>query len=468
MAIPSAIIIQNGSLPDEPGVYFYYDVDGEILYVGKATSLKKRVGSYFTKAHDARIEELVRRIREIRYETTPTVIEALVLEANQIKALKPIFNIRERDDKSFLYLTFTNEAFPRPEFVRGQELERMGIDPFSTSLSKKAKDRYIAIFGPYTNSRSMKTALDLVRKILPWSKCEPPQVTAPTPSPPSHKASADLRYSPSGRGRISNSAVRPCFDRQIGLCPGVCTGEVSKTEYRAMIRNLIRFFNGEKLKIVKDLTKQMQAASKRMDFEKANELKKKIFALEHIQDIALITREDSILPVSRLGDGEFIDLNGRIEGYDISNISGQSAVGVMVVFNEGKPDKSNYRKFRIKTVKGANDVGMLEEVIRRRIRRNIRFPEAWPLPELMVIDGGKGQVNRVQSVLDEFGISVPILGIAKGPDRKQDRLVYDKSEKDLHRVVAAGKELFQKVRDESHRFAVKYHRNLRGRRFLNK
>jgi excinuclease ABC subunit C len=159
-----------------------------------------------------------------------------------------------------------------------------------------------------------------------------------------------------------------------------------------------------------------------------------------------------------------MDLEGRIEAYDISNISGTSSVGSMVVFEEGRPAKDKYRKFKIKTVQGSDDVGMMEEVMRRRLRRAQIHPNAWPLPQIMVIDGGEGQVNRVQDVLDELGIQVPIVGIAKGFDRKQDRLVYDKSDPNLSLFVKRGKEVFQKARDEAHRFAVRYHRNLRKKR----
>ena len=140
----------------------------------------------------------------------------------------------------------------------------------------------------------------------------------------------------------------------------------------------------------------------------------------------------------------------------------------MVVFEEGKPARTNYRKFKIRTVKGSNDVAMLEEIVRRRLRQAKEYPKAWPLPVLMVIDGGEGQVNRVQRVMRELGVSVPLIGIAKGFDRKQDRLVFDRGDVELARVASAGKELLQRARDEAHRFAVAYHRNLRGRRSLGK
>ncbi len=434
--IPKQIKIKNDYLPDHPGVYFYYDAQGKLMYIGKATSLKKRVGSYFTKAHDARIAELVHRIARIDYIEVPTVIEALVLEANQIKAHKPPFNILQRDDKSFLYLVITNEDFPKPEFMRGLDLERLGIDPFTPKLSSKAEQKFKAIYGPYTSGRSVRLALDLIRRSIPWTTCQPPSVTGKT---------------------------KACFYRHLHQCPGVCTGEISKRDYGKIIKNLMLFFEGKKERIVKQLRREMQAAAKKLDFEHAAELKRQVFALGHIQDIALVTHDEP-LPYVR-SERDYINILGRIEGYDISNISGTSAVGSMVVFEDGKPLKSAYRKFKIKTVKGSNDFAMMEEVLRRRLARAAKGEKGWPLPELMVIDGGKGQVGRVQDVLDEMGLKVPIVGLAKGFDRKQDVLVLDESNKELKRVVTANKEILQRLRDESHRFAVAYHRKLRSKNF---
>ncbi len=418
--------------------------------MGKATSLKHRVGSYFTKAHDDRIAGMVSQIARIDYIKTPSVIEALVLEANQIKAKKPKYNILQRDDKSFLYLVITNEDFPRPLLMRGHELEKLGIDPFQPVLSSKAKQKFVRVFGPYTSSASLKKALDLIRRVIPWSDCLPP--------PPARAAAWPAREE-AGRGARS----RPCFNSHIQKCPGVCSGKISKQDYHVIIRHLILFFEGKKKQLIRTITKEMRIASTELRFEDASRLKRNLFALEHIQDVALISRDDDRSYTTDKTYSGTIDLEGRIEAYDISNISGTSAVGSMVVFEEGKPAKSKYRKFKIKTVIGSNDFAMLEEVMRRRLVRAKNFPNAWPLPQLMVIDGGEGQVNRVQEVLNEFQVKIPIVGIAKGFDRKQDRLVYNRSDTELQKVVKRGKELFQRARDESHRFAVKYHRSLRDR-----
>jgi excinuclease ABC subunit C len=456
--IPSHIKIKNGELPDAPGVYFHYDHAGKLLYIGKATSLKKRVGSYFTKAHDRRIAELVSQISRIEYIQTPTVIEALVLEANQIKAHRPPFNIMLLDDKTFLYLCITNEEFPKPVFMRGLDLERLGIQPFTRFLSFKARKKFLAVYGPYTSGRSLRTALDILRRAIPWSTCESPSVTG---------------------------SVRPCFDAQIGKCPGVCSGAISKKDYRKTIKKLMLFFEGKKERIIASIRKDMDKAAKQERFEDAKELRDQLFSLEHIHDVALITREEPTyqLETPQGRPENFINALGRVEAYDIANISGTSNVAAMVVFENGKANKDEYRKFRIKTFEGTNDVGAMEEVMRRRLARahspsgsppqsggvrggqdRPRGGESWPLPDIMIIDGGEGQVNRVNEIIAEAGLTIPIIGIAKGFDRKQDRLVYDESNPELRRVAEAFKEVFQKARDEAHRFAGAYHRILRSRR----
>lgn len=437
--LPVHIKVKGRELPDHPGVYLYYDAAGLLLYVGKATSLKRRVSSYFVKAHDARIAEMVSHIARIEYEETPTVIEALVLEANRIKALKPKYNILQRDDKTYLYLVVTNDAYPKPLLMRGQDLERLNVNPFATKLSGEAKKKFLAVYGPYTSGPSLRQALDLIRRAIPWSVCTPPGDTG---------------------------KIKPCFDASIGKCPGVCIGRISKEDYRAVIRQMMLFFDGKKTQLLREMKKQMVAAAKAQEFEKAGRLRNSLAALEHIQDIALIRREEPLPYITR--PGEFIDLNGRIEAYDISNISGTSSVGSMVVFENDKPLKSAYRKFKIKTVQGANDFASMEEVIRRRLIRAQKFPNTWPLPQIMVIDGGEGQVMRVEAVMEELGVKVPWIGIAKGFDRKQDRLVYDVHNKEVSRVAIAGKDLFQRARDEAHRFAVSYHRVLRSKRSLGK
>ncbi len=439
--IPAQIKILHNELPDAPGVYFYYNELGKLLYVGKATSLKKRVGSYFvgTDKHP-RTAELVSKIVEIKYTQVPTVIEALVLEANQIRLNKPPYNILGRDDKSFIYLCITNEDFPKPVLMRGLDLERIGIQPFSKNLSAKARRQFLAVYGPYLSSRSLKVALDLIRRSIPWSTCNPPSVTGKT---------------------------KPCFDAQIGKCPGVCSGLIDKKSYRRNIKKLMLFFEGKKDALLRQLKREMAAAARKNNYEAAASLRDRVFALEHIQDIGLLMRDEFSYEIPEPVVGH-INALGRVEAYDIANISGTSNVAAMVVFEGGKPSKNEYRKFRIKTPSNSplaggeaqryvNDVGAMEQVLRRRLNND------WALPDIMIIDGGEGQVNRVEQVLRELKFNIPVVGIAKGFDRKQDRLVFDKSNPELRRVTNAFKEVFQKARDEAHRFAGAYHRVLRGK-----
>ena len=440
MAIPAQIKIQNKNLPNTPGVYVMKGARGKILYIGKATSLKNRVASYFTRPSPARIAEMVRRIRRIDYERTGTAIEALILEANLIKKHQPPYNVLERDDKSFLYVVITKDQYPRLLFVRGHELEREG------------ERAYKVVFGPYTSAASLKASLELIRKIFPWSSCEPP-----VPSPrDTDRNSADKNRSEPRDG--AGKQKRPCFNYHLRRCPGVCIGAISRRSYGAIIKNVILFLEGKRGGIMRRLEREMKRTAGREDFEQAAKLRNQLRALEHIQDIAIIKRDFYEEPHAE----ESVNIFGRIEGYDISNIGGAQAVGSMVVFENGEPKKSDYRKFRIKTVRGSNDVAMLTEVLRRRFGNT-----DWPKPDIMLIDGGKGQVNAARLVLAEAGVKIPVIGIAKGPDRKKDEFIYERGNWELARITELYSYILKHVRDESHRFAIRYHRRVRGREFLD-
>ncbi len=416
--IPSTVTVKNGSLPDVPGVYLMKDAKGTIIYVGKATSLLRRVSSYFQKAHDARIEEMVSQIRKIDYIERSTAIEALILEANLIKHYWPKYNIREKDNKSFLYLVITKDEYPRPLLIRGKDL-----DP-------NAKKAYQAIFGPYTAPRSLRAALDLLRKVFPWSTCVPGQ-------------------------------KRPCFYVHLGLCPGVCTGTAEKKAYRKTIRDLIRFFDGKKDGIIASYRREMVKASNAHKYEVAAFYRNKIQFLEHIRDIAVLKREDEDVDRIKVGEAG-VNVFGRIEGYDISHVSGTSTVASMVVFEEGAPAKAEYRKFRIKSVVGSSDdYAAIKETLTRRFRPGSH--QDWRKPDLVLIDGGIGQVNIALATLRELDIAIPVIGIAKGAERKRNDLICDPAHQDLCKALGEHLALFVRVRDEAHRFAIAYHRKLRGK-----
>lgn len=409
-----------GGLPDTPGVYLMKDAAGRILYVGKAGNLKRRVSSYFTRPHDSRIEKLVHGIRKIDFRKTETALEALILESALIKQHQPPYNIREKDDKSFLYVEITREPFPRVLLVRGKEI---GASPASAKATAGKR------FGPFIAASQIREALRIMRRIFPWN------------------VHPDV-----GRKTYEVRNKRPCFEYEVGLCPGTCVGAISRADYRSTIVNIRRLFQGKKQLILRALKRDMRSASDALEFEKAGRIRKQIFSLQHIQDVALIKDSEVLDIAARTGRPQ------RIEGYDISNISGTSAVGSMVVFTDGKPDKNEYRKFRIRTITQSDDVGMLREVLRRRFKHT---PPAggWPLPDIVLIDGGRGQVNAARKVLAEFGMRMPVVGIAKGPERKKNEFVG---------VVPAGIDpnALIRIRDEAHRFAISYHRTLRGARAL--
>ena len=386
-------------LPDKPGVYIFLG-KGKPIYIGKATSLKSRVRSYFSKdlleTRGPLLVKMIEEVTDISFKKTDSVLEALILESNLIKKHQPKYNTKEKDNKSFNHIIITNEDFPRILLVRGRELEE--ADELGIKYS----------FGPYPLGSELKEALKIIRKIFPFrDKCQP-------------------------------NLGKPCFNRQIGLCPGVCTGEISKKEYSVTIKNIKLLLNGKKDTLVKWLGREMKILAKQMKFEKANKVKKQIFALNHIKDIALIKEENS-------GTGL------RVEGYDVAHISGTSRVGVMVVIEDGLPKKSDYRKFAIKTL-CRGDTDALKEVLERRLADS-----EWPLPRLFVVDGGVGQFKAFSSVLENTAIEIPVVAVVKNERHQPKEILGDK------KIARANERDIILANSEAHRFAIAYHKKLRGR-----
>ena len=395
------------NLPETPGVYIMRDAAGRVLYVGKAGNLRRRVVSYFDRAHDVRIEMLVRKIAKIEHQKTDTALEALILEAELIKELTPPFNVREKDDKSFLYIEITKEKFPRVLLVRGSGRAGIGRGAHAgRGMQEKGQGRR---YGPFVSASGVREALRILRRIFPWSTHDPENI-----------------------GKFA----RGCFDHEIGLCPGTCVGAITREEYLKNIHRLELFLDGKKKRLIRSLTKDMNAASKKMEYEVAEKLHRQLFALRHIQDTALISDSEVLavgMGVGTRGTGAGGAEPYRIEGYDISNISGTSAVGSMVVFEDGEPNKNEYRKFKIRTIFKPNDVGMLTEVLERRfhhgtggtkdIARAAMRGERWRMPDLILIDGGLAQANAAHRVLLRAGLRIPIVGIAKGPERKRNDII---------------------------------------------
>jgi excinuclease ABC subunit C len=404
----SNIIKKLKSLPTSPGVYIFKNNTGDILYVGKAGSLKDRVGSYFQdrSGYSRPIEFAIDQIADIEIRKTDTVLEAYILEQELIKKLQPKYNAMGKDNKSFCYVVATKEDFPRFIILRKTDLE-------------KGEERYAKIYGPYISKKQIEIALKILRKIFPYH------------AKPQH-------------------TEKGCLDLQIGLCPGPYDGLIAKKDYIKNIRGIRMMLEGKKKGLINRMKKEMEAYSRKNEFEKAVQIRNKIFALQHMQDVALITNsreQKSLFPAGGV----------RIESYDISNISGQYAVGSMVVFDnsegEMKPNKSQYRKFKIKTIEGANDVGAMEEMLARRFGNN------WPRPNLIILDGGAGHLNMARKVLRNYKLEIPLLAVAKGPERKKLDL------RSFGTLPEIPENIIEQARDEAHRFAIAYHKKLRKEGF---
>ncbi len=389
------------NLPKKSGVYLMKNKSGEIIYIGKAANLQKRVKSYFIGKRDQKIKKLANQVKTIDYKKTDSTLSALILEAKLIKKYKPKFNVKEKDDRSFLYVEITNEKFPRVLLTRGKEKRQR----------EKDQSHW---YGPFTKSSGIREALKILRKIFPYNTHPPKKI---------------------------EKFKRPCTYYQIGLCPGTCVGNISEKDYKQTIKNLEKIFQGKTKNLIKSLKKQMKQASQDLKFEKAKRLKKQIFGLKHIQDTSLI-KPSSLKSNSKI----------RIEGYDISNISGKFGTGSMIVFKNGSLKKEDYRKFKIRTIQKQNDIGMIKEVINRRLKH-----KEWSLPDLILIDGGKAQVKAVKDVLEEQAIKIPVTGIAKGPKRNKNIFV--------NKPKNIKKQTLIRIRDEAHRFAINYHKKLRQKNY---
>jgi len=403
-------------LPDTPGVYIFRGKAKKPLYIGKATSLKSRVRSYFdrdiAKTRGPHIKRMTEDAQTVDFMKTDSVLEALILEARLIKKHQPYYNTKEKDDKSFNYVVITKEDFPRVLLMRGKNL----LDP-------RYKPGYEIqyFFGPFPQGTILKDALKIIRKIFPFRDTCLPAIT-------------------SRAKRGASKVIKPCFNRQIGLCPGVCTGEISKREYARTIRNLRLFFQGEKKTLLTKLQHDMSVAAKGQRFEQAGEIKKTIFSLKHIHDIALVKN-------SEISPDQY---NFRIEAYDVAHLSGKNMVGVMCVVEDGTAQKSEYRKFKIRSFEGANDTRALTEILERRLAHI-----EWPLPRLVVVDGGVAQKNAALRVFSAAGVRIPVVGVVKNKRHQPERLIGNRMIRSTHEsaIILANA--------EAHRFAINYHRNLR-------
>ncbi len=547
-------------LPDKPGVYLMKDARGDVVYVGKAQSLRNRVRSYWQKQAPAgeihRIRSVIDRVADVEVTQTDSVSEALLLEANLIKRYKPRFNVRLKDDKSYPYIKVTlADDFPRVE--RTRKLVNDG-------------SRY---FGPYASASSVDESMNLVRRLFPFRTC-----------------TIDIQEG-------ERALQRPCLLYHIKRCQGPCIEAISKADYRADIEQVELFLEGRQETLVKALRREMTAAADRTEYERAGALRDKIRAIERtmesqkmaafarteldlvglarqdnqaavqlfvIRDAKLIGRDVFLLEAAREAPDEEVvgsfleqyyarggsiprevyvpteipgvaDLEGflaerrggpvhlrvpqrgekrellalatrnatetlareqarwladqgktlraleelaealdlpasphRIECYDISNFQGSESVGSMVVFEDGKPRSGEYRRFRIRTVSGPNDFASHQEVLRRRFRMTRTGDEGaeearrWAMPDLVIVDGGRGQVSAAMEVLDELGLhDLPLAGLAK---EREELFVPGRPDPIVLPATSPALYLVQRLRDEAHRFAITYHRNLRAKR----
>ncbi len=432
------------NIPDSPGVYFFKK-GKDILYIGKATSLKERVRSYFNddliKSRGVLLVDMVAQADGIEWQTTDSVLEAFILETELIKENQPKYNTKEKDNKSFNYVVFTDEDYPRVLVVRGRNLKLSG--------QSKEKQReilgyeYTHVFGPYPFGAELREALKLIRKIFPYrDKCE---VCV-------EKTKGTL-VSDGATLKGTRMGCKPCFNRTLGLCPGVCTGEITKAKYKKRIEELALFFKGEKLKVVEKLEKDMKLAAKELRFEDAGEIKKTLYALSHIHDISLIKKE------AEFGSHINEDKKERIEAYDIAHLSGKDMVGTMVVYEDGEFNKKEYRTFNIQSVTGPNDTEALKEILHRRFAH-----KEWELPTTIVIDGGKAQLKVLKDTVDtiKLGEKIELVSVVK--DEKH-------TAREILRVRGKHKgtipeDLAIKVNAECHRFSIQTHRNKRNKSFL--
>ncbi|HZK01355.1 MAG TPA: excinuclease ABC subunit UvrC [Anaerovoracaceae bacterium] len=433
-------------LPDKPGVYLHKDKEGQIIYVGKAISLKNRIRQYFQarSSLEPKARAMVTHIAEFEYIITETEMEALILESNLIKKHMPKYNVLLRDDKSFPYIKVTIKE-PWPRLVKVRRIEQDG------SL----------YFGPYTDAGALTVLIDLLSDIFNLKRCS--TVNFP-------------------------DGFKPCLNYHIEKCRGICSGEVKNWEYRRSIDQAVDFLSGNTKDILKYLNTKMVEASEALEYEKAAEYRDQIAAANAIPDQERLDnflsdiRRNKVKVIRRKAeeikrkeaekikalneDWAGIGLTGcrRVEAYDISHIAGTDAVGAMVVFEDGKKQKKGYRRFRIKTAPGGGDTDSLREVLYRRLKNGLDgLPGFLPMPDLLLIDGGVNQVNAVKQVMNALKLNIPVAGMVKNEKHRLRGLLYEDEEKDLKdrknlmRYITV-------ISDEVHRFAIDYHRGLRAKK----
>lgn len=400
-------------LPEAPGVYIFKDAAGNIIYIGKAKFLKKRVASYFSHFVSTKTQILVSKIADIEYKLCQTESMALLLEVTLVHKYKPKYNVSLRDDKSFPFVKITNEEFPAICITRKREADGA---------------RY---FGPYTNVKLLRQALKIIRRSFPYRTCK----------------------------KLPQQA---CIYYRLKLSPAPCIGKISKREYAKTIENICLILEAKTDTLIKKLSQEMNLKSRQSQFEQAAKIRDQINALGvfgrsqtgfssqfELEDLKNLVQLDKIPQ--------------RIEAFDISNIFGQEATGSVVSFYKGLPDKNNYRRFRIKMLHEINDYGMLREVLNRRYLRLKQ--ENLALPNLILIDGGRSHLMTAKAEIEKLGLHISLISIAK---EKENIYVADRKRPISLKSDTPALNLIRRVRDEAHRFAVAYHHILRRKKIIGR
>ena len=460
------------NLPDKPGIYQYLNTEGTIIYVGKAKNLKKRVYSYFSKEHEpGKTRVLVSKIADIRYIVVNTEEDALLLENNLIKKYKPRYNVMLKDDKTYPSICVQNEYFPR--IFRTRKIIRNGS----------------SYYGPYSHIPSMYALLDLIKHLYPLRTCH-------------------LNLTPEN---IRAGKFNVCLEYHIKNCAGPCVGLQSQEDYLKNIDEIKEILKGNTQEVGRMLLEKMQALAAEMKFEEAQKVKEKYLLIENYRSksevVSSVLHNIDVFSIEEdEANSAFINYlhitNGainqaftfeykkklnpeqrsmrlmkeiqqelhlerpplQIECFDNSNIQGSDAVAACVVFKKAKPSKKDYRKYNIKTVVGPDDYASMKEVVRRRYQRAIE--ESSPLPDLIITDGGKGQMEVVREVIeDELNLNIPIAGLAKDNRHRTSELLFGfppqtigiKQHSPLFRLLT-------QIQDEVHRFAISFHRDKRSKR----
>jgi excinuclease UvrABC nuclease subunit len=417
-------LIENINIPESAGCYLYKDNKGQVIYVGKSKYLPKRVKSYFQKNHDnQKTKALVENIHSVDFVTTDSEAEALIVEENLIKLYNPKFNIKGKDDKTVrTYLAVIDEEFPRVEVIRSFE------------------DIECHILAQFTSAIAAREVHDLLHEAFPLRSC-------------SYSLTDD---------NIKAEKFKTCLEYQMGNCLAPCISNIQKWYYNKIISDIKEVFNFNSSNVLKGIEKRRNFFSEKLEFEKAN--------VEHHRHLALQKIIKKIEPLHSekikkdiIKIGEHLSLRKPpfiIESFDNSHTAGQDGVACSIRFVMGRPEKSSYRKFIIKTADVGDDCGSFEEVLTRRFTRLIR--EKGQLPDLIVMDGGKGQLNVAIKVLSELKLDIDVIGISKDNRHRAAWLhTTDGNVYDLLKVP--GKEILAKISDEVHRFTINFHKAKRDK-----